>query len=47
MKKFFTQPIGDLARQNGITFLVINVVFIAVEFSGTTAHNLQLNNIQK
>ena len=37
MKKFFTQPIGDLARQNGITFLVINVVFIAVDFSGTTA----------
>ena len=37
MKKFFTQPIGDLARQNSVTFLVINVVFIAVELSGTTA----------
>ena len=37
MKKFFTQPIGDLARQNALAFLVINVVFIGVEFSGTTA----------
>ena len=37
MKKFFTQPIGDLARQNALTFLVINVVFIGVEFSGATA----------
>ena len=37
MKKFFTQPIGDLARQNALTFLVINVVFIGVEFSGSTA----------
>ena len=37
MKKFFTQPIGDLSRQNALTFLVINVVFIGVEFSGTTA----------
>ena len=37
MKKFFTQPIGDLARQNALTFLVINIVFIAVELSGTTA----------
>ena len=37
MKKFFTQPIGDLSRQNALTFLVINVVFIGVEFSGVTA----------
>ena len=37
MKKFFTQPIGDLARQNALTFLVINVLFIGVEFSGATA----------
>jgi hypothetical protein len=37
MKKFFTQPIGDLSRQNALTFLVINVVFIGVEFSGSTA----------
>ena len=37
MKKFFTQPIGDLSRQNALTFLVINVIFIGVEFSGTTA----------
>ena len=37
MKKFFTQPIGDLSRQNALTFLVINVVFIGAEFSGTTA----------
>ena len=39
MKKFFTQPIGDLARQNALTFLVINVLFIGVEFSGATALN--------
>jgi len=37
MKKFFTQPIGELARQNALTFLVINVVAITVELSGTTA----------
>jgi len=37
MKKFFTQPIGDLARQNALAFLVINLAFIGVEFSGTTA----------
>ena len=37
MKKFFTQPIGNLSRQNAILFLAINVVFIAVEFSGITA----------
>ena len=37
MKKFFTQPIGNLSRQNALVFLVINVIFIAVEFSGTTA----------
>ena len=37
MKKFFTQPIGDLARQNALTFLVINILFIGVEFSGATA----------
>ena len=37
MKKFFTQPIGDLSRQNALIFLVINVVFIGVEFSGVTA----------
>ena len=37
MKKFFTQPIGDLARQNALTFLVSNVVFIGVEYSGSTA----------
>ena len=37
MNKFFTQPIGELARQNALIFLVINIVFIAVEFSGTTA----------
>ena len=37
MKTFFTQPIGNLSRQNAIVFLAINVVFIAVEFSGTTA----------
>ena len=37
MKTFFTQPVGNLSRQNAIVFLAINVVFIAVEFSGTTA----------
>ena len=37
MKTFFTQPIGNLSRQNAILFLAINVVFIAVEFSGITA----------
>ena len=37
MKKFFTQPIGNLSRQNAILFLAINIVFIAVEFSGITA----------
>ena len=37
MKKFFTQPIGDLARQNALTFLVINLVGIGVELSGSTA----------
>ena len=37
MKKFFTQPVGDLARQNALAFLVINMVFIGVEISGTTA----------
>jgi hypothetical protein len=37
MKKFFTQPVGDLARQNALAFLVINLVFIGVEISGTTA----------
>ena len=31
MKTFFTQPIGNLSRQNAILFLAINVVFIAVE----------------
>jgi len=37
MKKFFTQPVGDLARQNALAFLIINLVFIGVEVSGTTA----------
>ena len=37
MKKFFTQPIGELSRQNALFFLVINIVFIGAEFSGTTA----------
>ena len=37
MKKFFTQPIGNLSRQNAILFLSINIVFIALEFSGITA----------
>ena len=37
MKKFFTQPIGNLSRQNALVFLAINVIFIAVEFSGITA----------
>ena len=37
LKKFFTQPIGDLARQNALTFLVINLVGIGVELSGSTA----------
>ena len=37
MKKFFTQPIGDLARQNSLTFLIINLVGIGVELSGSTA----------
>ena len=37
MKKFFTQPIGELSRQNALFFLVINIVFIGAELSGTTA----------
>ena len=37
MKTFFTQPIGNLARQNAITFLVLNLLFVALELSGTTA----------
>jgi hypothetical protein len=37
MKKFFTQPVGDIARQNALAFLVVNLVFIGVEISGTTA----------
>jgi len=37
MKKFFTQPVGDLARQNALAFLIINLVFFGVEVSGTTA----------
>jgi len=34
MKKFFTQPIGDLARQNALTFLILNLVLIAAELTG-------------
>jgi len=37
MKTFFTQPIGNLARQNAITFLVLNLLFVALQLSGTTA----------
>ena len=37
MKTFFTQPIGNLARQNAITFLVLNLLFVALELSGITA----------
>ena len=37
MKKFFTQPIGELSRQNALFFLFINIVFIGAELSGTTA----------
>jgi hypothetical protein len=37
MKKFFTQPVGDLARQNAITFLIVNLVWIGIDISGTEA----------
>ena len=37
MKKFFTQPIGDLARQNALTFLIVNLVWIGIDISGTRA----------
>ena len=37
MKKFFTQPVGDFARQNALTFLVINLVGLGLELSGSTA----------
>lgn len=37
MKKFFTQPVGDLARQNAITFLIVNLVWIGIDISGTGA----------
>jgi len=32
MKAFFTQPIGNLARQNAIGFIVCNIYLIATGF---------------
>ena len=37
MKKFFTQPVGDLARQNALAFLIANLVWLGIDISGTTA----------
>ena len=32
MKTFFTQPIGQLARQNSLGFIGLNVVLLVVGF---------------
>ena len=55
MKKFFTQPIGDLARQNSLTFLVTNFQVLGntndelkeIMAPFTTDHRTLINGFQR